>query len=388
MFTILKGGQVFAPDSMGLQDILIAGRVIGNIAPAISENEQYGRTQVVNVSGCLVVPGFIDQHVHLLGGGGEDGFATRTPEVVLSDITLGGITTVVGCLGTDGVTRSMAGLLAKARSLELEGISAYIYTGAYEVPPPTLTGSVRSDLVLIDKVIGCGEVAISDHRSAQPQPAEIARLAAEARVGGLISGKAGVLHLHVGAGKRQLSLLFELAGETEIPVSQFVPTHINRNWALIKEGIRWTQAGGVIDFTAAGGTASQPDTITAAQAITYCIGQGVPVDKLTVSSDGHGSLPVFDGQGGVSGLRVAKLTSLYDEVKSLAAGGVSLDIALRPVTVNPAKILKLHPEKGVLRTGSHADILVLERDLGIRHVFAKGRWLVRDGQAIVKGTFE
>lgn len=388
MFTILKGGSIFAPESLGVQDIVIAGQVIANIAPDIVLAENYGETQVVDVTGKLVVPGFIDQHVHLLGGGGEGGFATRTPEVVLSDITMGGITTVVGCLGTDGITRHMAGLLAKARSLEAEGISTYIYTGAYEVPPPTITGSVRSDLVLIDKVIGCGEVAISDHRSAQPSQAELARLVAEARVGGLLSGKAGVLHLHVGAGKNQLELLFSLAAETEIPANQFVPTHMNRSWDLINTGIKWTQKGGVIDFTATDTENSQPDTITAAQAIKYCLEQGVSVNKLTMSSDGHGSLPVFDGKGGVSGLRVAKLTWLHDELKSLAESGLSLSDALRPVTLNPAKILKLYPDKGVLKPGSHADIVVLNQSFQVEHVFAKGRWLVKDGDVRIRGTFE
>jgi beta-aspartyl-dipeptidase (metallo-type) len=389
MFTILKGGTIFAPEDLGVQDLLIAGQVIAHIAPGIKPVPEYGQTQVIDVTGRRIVPGFIDQHVHLLGGGGEGGYATRTPEVVLSDITMAGITTVVGCLGTDGITRSMAGLLAKARSLELEGISAYIYTGAYEVPPPTITGSVRSDLVLIDKVIGCGEIAISDHRSSQPTPAELARLAAEARVGGLLSGKAGVLHLHIGGGARQLSLIFDIITETEIPVAQFVPTHINRSWDLVNAGIRLTQIGGVIDFTAAASDESGQDAfLTAAQAIEHCLEQGVSIDCMTISSDGHGSLPVFDGKGGISGLKVAKMTGLHAEIKNLAASGLPLDQALRPVTINPAKILKLYPEKGVLQPGSHADIVVLDENLNIEHVFAKGKLLVHRGQASVKGTFE
>ncbi len=388
MFTIIKGGRIFAPESMGIQDIVIAGGVIAKIAPDIEPCDTYGETQVVDVTGKYVVPGFIDQHVHLIGGGGEGGYSTRTPEVVLSDITLAGITTVVGCLGTDGITRNMAGLLAKARSLEIEGISSYIYSGAYEVPPPTITGSVRSDLVLIDKVIGCGEVAISDHRSGQPSKAELAKLAAEARVGGLLSGKAGVVHLHVGAGTRQLSMLFALIAETEIPVTQFVPTHINRNWSLIREGIKLANLGGIIDFTATDSTGGEADIITAAQAISYCLEQGVCHDRLTMSSDGHGSLPIFDGKGNVSGLRVAKLTWLHNEVKNLVNAGIPLDVALQPVTVNPAKILKIYPQKGVVRPGSHADIVVLDQELTIEHVFAKGQWLVKNGQPIVKGTFE
>ncbi|QDR82163.1 beta-aspartyl-peptidase [Sporomusa termitida] len=385
MFTILKGGTVFAPENMGVQDVLIAGQVIARVAPGIEPVPGYGETRVLDVTGRRIVPGFVDQHVHLLGGGGEGGYATRTPEVVLSNIVLAGTTTVVGCLGTDGITRSMAGLLAKARSLELEGISTYIYTGAYEVPPPTITGSVRSDLVLIDKVIGCGEIAISDHRSSQPIPAELARLAAEARVGGLLSGKAGVLHLHVGTGARRLSMIFDIITATEIPVSQFVPTHINRNWDLVNDGIRLTRLGGVIDFTAA--ESGQPDSLTAAQAILHCLEQGVPIDCMTISSDGQGSLPVFDSQGSMSGLKVAGMTGLHGEVKNLTACGLALSEALRPVTVNPAKILKLYPEKGTLLPGSHADIVVFGDSLAIEHVFAKGRQLVRHGQAVVSGAF-
>ncbi len=385
MFTILKGGTVFDPDHIGQQDVLIAGQVIARIAPVIEPVPAYGETRVLDVTGRRIVPGFVDQHVHLLGGGGEGGYATRTPEVVLSDIVLAGTTTVVGCLGTDGITRSMAGLLAKARSLEQEGISTFIYTGAYEVPPPTLTGSVRSDLVLIDKVIGCGEIAISDHRSSQPSRAELARLAAEVRVGGLLSGKAGVLHLHVGTGARRLTMIFDILGETEIPVSQFVPTHINRNWELVNAGIGLTRLGGVIDFTAT--EPGQPDSLTATQAILHCLAQGVSMDCMTISSDGQGSLPVFDGQGNMSGLKVAGMSGLHREVKNMAACGLALSEALRPVTVNPARILKLYPEKGTLQPGSHADMVVLDDNLAIEHVFAKGRQLVRQGQVVAKGTF-
>lgn len=387
MFTIIKGGRIFAPESMGIQDIVIAGEFIINIAPDIKLCNSYGETQLIDVTGKYVVPGFIDQHVHLIGGGGEGGYSTRTPEVALNDITSAGITTVVGCLGSDGVTRNMAGLLAKARCLEIEGISSYIYSGAYEVPPPTLTGNVRSDLVLIDKVIGCGEVAISDHRSSQPTKAELARLAAEARMGGLLSGKAGVLHLHVGAGPRRLSLLFELITETEIPVMQFVPTHINRNWELVREGIKQVNLGGTIDFTAVGDAPEDEEFISAAQAIIYCLEQGVCPDKLTISSDGHGSLPVFDGRGNVSSLRVAKLSWLHAEVRRLIKAGIAPEVALKPVTINPAKVLHLYPAKGVLRPGSHADIVVLDQDFAVEHVFAKGCWLVRNGEAISKGVF-
>ncbi|MDN5313438.1 MAG: hypothetical protein PWQ68_2412, partial [Thermoanaerobacteraceae bacterium] len=272
MFKILKGGRLFSPDDIGKKDVLIAGNFIANIAESINPAQDYGEVEVIDLRGKYVVPGFIDQHVHIIGGGGEAGFASRTPEVMLSHVTLAGITTVVGCLGTDGTTRHMASLLAKARGLEAEGISTYIYTGAYEVPTRTITENVRNDIILIDKVIGTGEIAISDHRSAQPGKEEIKKLAAEARVGGILSGKAGVLHLHVGDGQRKLGMIFEILEETEIPITQFTPTHINRNPYLLEDGIKFAKMGGMIDMTSGVSPASGArKSVKSSKAIKYCI---------------------------------------------------------------------------------------------------------------------
>src|SRR5512139_110802 len=223
---LLKNADLYTPAPAGRSDILIAGGRIERVAPDLRVSEPY--CEVFDASGLIAVPGFVDGHVHLTGGGGEGGYATRTPELLLSDAIRGGVTTVVGCLGTDGVTRTPAGLLAKARALEEEGISTFMYTGHYAVPVQTLTGSIERDLMLIDKVIGVGEVALSDHRSTQPTFEEFCRLAAEARRGGMLSGKAGVVNVHIGDVRRGLSMLRRTVEETEIPASQFVPTHINR----------------------------------------------------------------------------------------------------------------------------------------------------------------
>ena len=143
---------------------------------------------VADCSDKIICPGFIDQHIHIIGGGGEGGLASRIPEIMLSKIVSAGITTVVGVLGFDSITRSLKGLLAKARALEEEGLNTFIYTGSYEVPTPTITGSVMSDVSLVDKVIGVGEIAISDHRSSIRQ-GYLKKIANEARIG--IAGEKG-----------------------------------------------------------------------------------------------------------------------------------------------------------------------------------------------------
>src|SRR5512139_3569521 len=234
LFTLIKEGNVYAPEPKGIRDILVVGRIIALIAEQIELTGDF-EVQVISARDKLVLPGFVDLHVHLLGGGGEGGFWTRTPDIALSTIARAGVTTLVGCLGTDDVSRHPETLLAKANQLEEEGVSAYIYTGSYQLPLPTITGSVRKDIALIPKVIGVGEIAISDHRSSQPTFEELARVAAEARVGGMIGGKAGLVHLHMGSGPRGLAPVIRIIKETEIPIGQFLPTHLTRASSLLEQ---------------------------------------------------------------------------------------------------------------------------------------------------------
>lgn len=390
LFKIIKGGKVFTPKYIGVKDVLVAGNLIVGIGDEILPEQSYGEFEIIDANDNFVVPGFIDQHVHIIGGGGEAGYASRTPEVVLSNIIKVGVTTLVGCLGTDGTTRHMSSLLAKARGLEEEGISTYIYTGAYEIPTRTITENVRNDLILIDKIIGTGEIAISDHRSAQPNKEDLKKLAAEARVGGILSGKAGVVHLHVGDGQRGLGMLFEILEETELPISQFKPTHLNRNPKLLEDAFKFAEMGGTIDITSGiSPEAGSKLSIKPAKSIKLCLENGVSIENITMSSDGNGSMPMFDENGNVKGLKVSALSSLHREFKDLAKDeSIGLEDALKVITANPAKSLKLYPKKGAIKIGSDADIIVLDKNLDIINVIAQGRTMIKEGRIKVKGTFE
>ncbi|NLP49531.1 beta-aspartyl-peptidase [Bacillus sp. RO1] len=389
MIKLLKNGTVYSPEYLGKKDILIVDKRIAAIEDNI-QFEESAHVEVLDVTGQLIVPGFIDNHVHIMGGGGEGSYRTRTPELVLSDAIKGGITTLVGVIGTDGTTRTMTSLVAKAKALKEEGISCYVHTGSYQVPVKTLTGMIEDDLILIEEIIGVGEIAIADHRSSQPGYEDIAKIAAAARVGGMLSGKAGIVNMHLGDSASKLLILDEVIEKTDIPIRQFLPTHINRNRELFEAGISYAKKGGYVDFT----TSSIAKFIE--QGETKCsvglkemLDKGVPIGQITFSSDGQASLPEFDDDGEFIGLQLGRVTSLYKEVReAIVEQGVEPADALKVITENPAKVLRL-TSKGTLEVGKDADVVIVnESSYEIESVIALGQKMMWNKKLLVKGTFE
>ena len=393
MVTIIRNAKVYQPEYAGVKDILILGDRIAAVGEHLRAD--FGgslEVQEINGEDMAAVPGFIDSHEHILGGGGEGGFHTRTPEASLGDLVRNGITTVVGCIGTDGVGRDMAALLAKAHALENEGITTYAYTGSYQVPVHTLTDSLMKDIMMLDKVIGVGEVAVSDHRSSQPTFEEFARIASDARVAGMLSGKAGIVNVHLGDSERRLDLIRRVIHDTEIPASQFLPTHVNRNEALFEECLDFAAEGGTIDFTGNEDIdywETICDEVRVCRGIRRLLARGISSDRFTISSDGQGSMPVFNAQGEYQGIGVGKASCLLKEVREcVQKEDIPLETAIKGITCNPASILKLD-RKGRIKEGFDADICLLEEGtLKLNTVIAKGKVMVKDGEQKVFGTFE
>jgi beta-aspartyl-dipeptidase (metallo-type) len=387
---LFKNAELMAPGPLGRQDLVVAGNRIAAIGSDFNLAGSNLPVTVIDCADYYLTPGFVDSLVHFIGGGGEGGFATRTPEMQLTDATLGGVTTAIGVLGTDATTRTLTNLLAKAHALETEGISTYCHTGSYEIPCRTLTGSITDDLILIDKFIGVGEIAISDHRSSQPTTDEIRKVAAAARVGGMLSGKSGVVSVHVGAGERILQPLYQAVSGTELRLKQFYPTHMNRNRRVFEAGIEFAKKGGVIDFTTSTTDFDlQHGEVAAAAALAEALYLGIAPLQLTLSSDGNASLPLYNDDGELQGLQVGQVRSLFQSMRdAVQRHHVSLAQALTSVTAAPAAVLGLQ-QKGRLAPGLDADLVLLRRDdLQLDSVIAKGRMLVQGGAALVKGTFE
>ncbi len=385
MLSLLLNADLFDPAPRGRAHLLVAGESIawiGGERPALPK----GMAREWDLGGRRVIPGLVDGHVHLTGGGGEAGPETRVPPVALSRLTLGGVTTAVGVLGTDDAIRTPAELVTVARGLVAEGLTAYCLTGGYHVPPATVTGDVRRDLVLIDLVLGVGELAISDHRSSQPTLDELLRVAGDAHVGGLMSGKAGIVHLHLGDGERGLGLVRDALERSEIPAPVFNPTHVNRRKALFEEAAALARRGCTLDITAFPVREGE-DAWSAADALGRYLDAGLPADRVTVSSDGGGCLPTFDAEGRVASMEVGDPASVAGTLRELLAGGRPLERVLPAFTSNPARHLMLS-RKGRLAAGADADLVVLDEAGGVADVMARGRWHVQEGRPVVRGTFE
>lgn len=380
---LIKNADVIAPESIGIQDILIAGGKIIAVESHIEASRLDNMVETVDLDGRMIMPGIIDQHVHITGGGGEDSFRSRTPAVKFTDIITCGVTSVVGLLGTDGLSRSIEDLLAKAHALEEEGISCWVHTGSYRFPSTTLTGDIAKDIAFIDKVLGV-KIAMSDHRSSNPSAHDLVKLGTNARVAGLLSGKSGIVHIHVGSGKNALKPLFEALEMSDLPARQFSPTHLSRNPELFKEAIDFARCGGMIDLTADSGSNVQGFSVL--DAIEMC-----PSDlrhALTISSDGNGSFPTFDSSGSLISIGVASQNTLLRTLTEiLTLNLLSTSEAVSLFTANVADNLGISKTKGRIRPGMDADLVSLDKSFDLDSVIAKGKWMVRSKQLLTSDYY-
>lgn len=372
MLTLFKNAETYSPLYIGKKDILAGGKSILAIADHI-EPPQGVEVKIVDCTGLNLVPGLIDSHVHITGGGGEGGPASRMPELEISMMIDGGVTTVIGCLGTDGITRSVESVLMKVKSIKAKGMSAWMYTGAYQVPPPTITGDIMRDITLIEEVIGVGEIAISDHRSSVPTIAELTKLTGHARVAGMIGGKAGIINMHMGDARDPFRPLHDIVANSEMGYKQFIPTHCNRNDYIFEDAKEYGKKG-FVDITTSSYPYYKDEEIKPSTALRLLLESGVPIKHITFTSDACGSLPGFDPETGkLIKIEMGLPDSVLREIKeSVTQEGIALEVALQVATSNPADILKL-TGKGHIAEGFDADILVMDADFNIVYLMANGK---------------
>jgi len=377
---LIKNANIYSPKHIGIKDILIGEGKILAIEDKIEIDNKI--CNYWDAAGKTVTPGFIDQHIHITGAGGKNGFASMTPEIMLSELIACGSTTVVGLLGTDGTSRSIKNLYAKVKSLESEGISAYMFTGYYGIEPTYITNTIQEDMIFIDKVLGC-KIAITDIRSSYPTELELLRMLRQITVGGMIANKKGILHLHLGNLKPKMDILFKLVEEHEFPIKHISPTHVGRSKALFDQAIAFAKLGGMIDITTGASKYTDPH-----KSVLYALENGVSINKITFSSDGNAGLDKLDENGNLIGFRKAPIDQNYKQVKELlATKEIAIEEAIKLITQNPAINLGLK-NKGIIEVGADADFCCLDTHFDLIDVIAKGRLMMENKKVIVKGNFE
>lgn len=375
---LIKNAVIYSPELIEPRNVVVAGgKIVGLLSDTAAEPiEAMLRASgghVIDANGDFVVPGLVDIHLHLCGGGGEMGFESQTEQAKLHELFNAGLTTVIGVLGTDSITKGPETLLSKVEGLNAEGISAYMYTGSYRVPCPTITGSVMNDVAFIRPVVGVGEVAIADHRSSHAALDTIIQIASEARIGGMLSGKAGCTYFHVGRGGDGINMMEEILNHSEIPITNLLPTHMSRDQKLFDMGIKWVKKGGYIDLTARDrGTYKM-----LAEAVQASMVEGAEdptvVNRIICSSDAYGSLPQFDADGELKSYATADPEALLRYINVMYFEHMwSLEDVLKPITINPAKFMKFK-HKGCIQVGNDADLLILQRhNLSLKYVVSQG----------------
>jgi len=379
MLKLIKNANLYTPDHLGAKDILLAGSKIVAIGDHLDAFKN--DAEVFDMKGKIVVPGFIDQHIHVNGAGGKDGYSSMTPEIHMVDLIACGTTTVVGLLGTDGTLRNIRSLYSKTKALEQEGISAYMYCGYYGVDSVTITDSIQGDMVFIDNVLGC-KIAISDIRSSYPTALELARKLRDVRVGGGIARKKGILHIHLGNLPSKMDVLFELVKDYGFPIEHISPTHVTRTKELFDQAIEFAKLGGMIDITTGASKYTAPYL-----SVLYALEQGVSIGNMTFSTDGHAGLSKTNSDGTIQVIKAPINKNLKEVIDLIKLGNYPIEKAFQLITSNPAKNLGLK-NKGKIEVGYDADLCVFDEQLNLTDVFANGKQCMLDGKIVVKGVFE
>ncbi|MGL4520608.1 MAG: amidohydrolase family protein [Phocaeicola sp.] len=380
MFKLITNARLYHSVEADLKQILIHNNKIAAIDSCIDTGNL--EVEVIDAAGAWVTPGLIDIHVHVIGGGGQTGFSSLAPEVQVQALVACGTTTVVGLLGTDGFVKKLPQLYAKTMSLRMNGLSAYMLTGFYGLPTPTLTNSVTEDLIYIDPVIGC-KIAICDDRSSHPTEEELLRIINQVRLGGFTSAKGGVMHVHLGGLPDGMSLLLDIAKKYPTLVHYISPTHTIRTEALFNQAIEFAKLGGMIDISTGGTKFTEPY-----KAVLMALEQGVDISRISFSSDGNAGVRRIDPITGVDTYKLAPLhLNLEQTIKLITEGGMHPKDAFKLVTENAAKNMKLK-NKGEIKVGYDADFCFFDQSFRLTHVISQGIEFMKEQKMVRKGNFE
>lgn len=384
MFKLIKNGHVYSPADLGVKDILLWEDRVIKIGENLKIPEGFEGKEF-DLSGKIIIPGIVDTHVHITGGGGEGGFTTRTSEITFEEIAEAGVTTLVGVLGTDGYARRVEDVLVKCMALREEGFDCYFLTGSYTFPITTMRGSVAEDIIFNEYCLGTGEVAHCDHRGSLMRYEEFTRLAADTRNGARLAGLKGVLNIHLGNYSDPADFFIRACEEDITFRPLIVPTHVTRKYDVFDSCLKFLEYGGQIDITAGSDGDASQKSYGSVEGLEIIYKKYGTLDRVTMTSDGNGSAPIWDELGNMIGMGKGSSKVLLADLKKATKNGIiPFEETLRTMTTIPAAVYGLKNSAGTIVENGTANFAVLDENLDLVETILNGKRVWIKGKGVVK----
>ena len=384
MFKLMKNGHIYAPEDLGIKDILLWEDRIIKIGENLKLPEGYEGKEF-DAAGKIVIPGIVDSHVHITGGGGEGGFTTRTSEITFEEIAEAGVTTLVGVLGTDGYARRVEDVLVKCMALREEGFDCYFLTGSYTFPITTMRGSVAEDIIFNEYCLGTGEVAHCDHRGSLMRYEEFTRLAADTRNGARLAGLKGVLNIHLGNYPEPADFFIRACEEDITFRPLIVPTHVTRKYDVFDSCLKFLEYGGQIDITAGSDGDASQKSYGSVEGLEIIYKKYGTLDRVSMTSDGNGSAPIWDELGNMIGMGKGSSKVLLADLKKATKNGIiPFEETLRTMTTIPAAVYGLKNSAGKIVENGTANFAVLDENLDLVETILNGNLVWLKGKGVVR----
>ena len=384
MFKLLKNGHVYSPENLGVKDILLWEDRVIKIGEGLKIPEGFEGAEF-DLSGKIIIPGIVDTHVHITGGGGEGGFTTRTSEITFEEIAEAGVTTLVGVLGTDGYARRVEDVLVKCMALREEGFDCYFLTGSYTFPITTMRGSVAEDIIFNEYCLGTGEVAHCDHRGSLMRYEEFTRLAADTRNGARLAGLKGVLNIHLGNYPDPADFFIKACEEDITFRPLIVPTHVTRKYDVFDSCLKFLEYGGQIDITAGSDGDASQKSYGSVEGLEIIYKKYGTLDRVTMTSDGNGSAPIWDELGNMIGMGKGSSKVLLADLKKATKNGIiPFEETLRTMTTIPAAVYGLKNSAGKIVENGTANFAVLDENLDLVETILNGNLVWLKGKGVVR----
>ncbi|KUJ69771.1 N-acetylglucosamine-6-phosphate deacetylase [Streptomyces albus subsp. albus] len=392
--TVLAGARVALPSgTVENGRVAVEGRHIVSAeaaAPAdagrtaAGEGAGTGPDRHYDLSGHLVVPGFVDIHVH--GGGGASFSAGSAEEALTVARThrAHGTTTMLASTVTgelDDLARQAAALAELVQQGELAGVH-------FEGPfiSPHRCGAHQPELLRVPDPADVRKLIDAAHGTAAmmtlapelPGGLESVRLLAEhgviAAVGHTDSGYEAALEA-IEAGATVATHLFNampsLLHRAPGPIAALLEDE-RVTVELINDGVHLHPAVLGLAFQRAG--ADRVAFITDAMGAAGMNDGNYPLGPMTVEvKDGVARISEGPTAGSIAG---STLTLDRAFQRAVTVDGLTVDQAVRALSGTPARVLGMDDRTGSLTAGKDADLVVLDEAHQVVGVMRQGDWVV------------